>query len=124
MLIYALSGPFWCAQDDVAIALSACMKSPDLISVDKLVTITYTTALSDSIDNPTNMASDRVYLFSGTKDTVVNPGVMKKLDEYYNNFVTNGKIATMFSIPAEHSVVGIVHATCSIMLYGGPVVIV
>ena len=109
MCSFGLSGPFWCAQGDLAIAHSACMKSPELISVDKLVAITYITALTDTIDKPSHMANDRVYLFSGTKDTVVNSGVVKKLDEYYNHFVTGGRVITMF-IPAEHAMVGIVIA--------------
>ena len=108
------------------------MKSPDLISVDELVTITHTTALSGTIDEPSYMANDRVYLFSGTKDTVVNPGVMKKLTEYYSHFVTGGNIATMFSIPAEHSMVGVLHVNvylfnfkeCISQGYGGSIIIV
>ena len=67
-------GPFWCAQDNVEIALSSCMKKPADISVTELVSITYSTSVTGTIDLPHNLKSDRVYLFSGTKDTVVNPG--------------------------------------------------
>ena len=70
----SLAGPFWCAQDDIEIALSSCMVKPELISVAELVAITYTTALSKSIDYPSHLSSDRVFLFSGTLDTVVDPG--------------------------------------------------
>jgi len=52
----------------------ACMKNPALIVVQRLVSITYTTALSLTIDNPVNMKNDAVYLFSGTNDTVVVQG--------------------------------------------------
>ena len=92
------------------------MKSPELISVDKLVTITYTTALSDTIDKPSHLANDRVYLFSGTKDTVVNSGVVKKLADYYTNFVTDGRLVTMF-MPAEHAMVGIVIAILLVLSF-------
>ena len=67
-------GPFFCAQDDLAVALSSCTEDPELISVPELVTITYNTALTDTIDAPVNMASDRVFVFAGTLDTVVNSG--------------------------------------------------
>jgi predicted peptidase len=67
-------GPFWCAQDDLEIALSSCMKDPSLISVDELVKITHNTALTDTIDPLTNLVDDKVYLFSGSKDTVIKPG--------------------------------------------------
>lgn len=32
---------------------------------------------------------------------------MKKLQEYYSNFVTDGTIYTEFSVPAEHAMVGL-----------------
>ncbi|XP_064405963.1 poly(3-hydroxybutyrate) depolymerase-like [Halichondria panicea] len=98
-------GPFFCAQDNLDIALSACTKSPELISVDKLIAITYTTALGGTIDKPSHLSSDRVYLFSGSLDSIVNPGVMKKLAQYYSSFVTKGDVYSMFSIPAEHAMV-------------------
>jgi hypothetical protein len=43
-------GPFWCAQDDVALALSECMKHGDLISVSELALIMVNTAASGFID--------------------------------------------------------------------------
>ncbi len=85
--------------------LSACTKSPDLISVDELVAVTWTTALSGTIDKPSHLANDRVYLFSGSLDSVVDPGVVKKLAQYYTHFVTKREIYSMFSITAEHAMV-------------------
>ena len=70
-----LLGPFWCAQDDIAIALSACMTKPELISVSSLVAVTGTTAISRTIDEPSNMKNHKVFLFSGTNDTIVVPGM-------------------------------------------------
>lgn len=67
-------GPFWCAQDDIEIALGACMKLPIGIDVAELVAITRTTARTETIDSPDNLNGDRVYLFSGTKDSVVVQG--------------------------------------------------
>ncbi len=73
----------------------------------ELVAITYTTALSGTIDKPSHLSSDRVYLFSGSLDSQVHPGVMKKLSQYYSSFITNGDVYSMFSIPAEHAMVSI-----------------
>ena len=67
-------GPFWCAQDNLSVAMTACMENPALIVVSELVSITYMTALSLAIDNPINMKNDPVYLFSGTGDSVVVQG--------------------------------------------------
>ncbi len=81
-------GPFWCAQDNVYIALNSCMKYPELISVSELVKITYSTALSLTIDSPSNMKNDRVYLFSGSQDTVVKQGMcVYALHVHLNSYV-------------------------------------
>lgn len=72
---FICTGPFYCAHGDVETALHACMVSPDLISVRALVDITDATAATGTIDNPKYLADDRVYLFSGTLDSVVVPGV-------------------------------------------------
>ena len=50
------------------------MKSPQLIFVPELISITQTTALTGTIDLPGHLRNDKVYLFSGTRDTVVDPG--------------------------------------------------
>lgn len=111
--MFSLLGPFWCAQDDVEIALGACMKNPELIFTFELVSITYSTALTGTIDNPSHLANDRVYLFSGTLDSVVVPGVMEKLAVYYSSFITSGQIYSMFSIPAEHAMVSVCILICT-----------
>jgi hypothetical protein len=54
------------------------------INVSVLWEATSYAALADSIDSPSNLALQRVYLFSGQKDTKVVPGVMVKLQEYYS----------------------------------------
>jgi len=61
-------GPFYCAQANVLTALSACMKTPELISVAELAAITHSTALTGTIDGTRNLKSHRVYLFSGMRD--------------------------------------------------------
>ena len=46
-------GPFYCAEDNGDIALSSCMKTPALISLVELETITKSTYLTThTIDNP------------------------------------------------------------------------
>ena len=67
-------GPFYCAQNSLEIALSACMVKPELISVPELVQITYNTAATLTIDPPAHMAGDQVYIFSGSRDDVVVQG--------------------------------------------------
>ena len=81
------------------------MKDPSLISVDVLIDIvdrTYKT--TKTIDAPENLASDRVFLFSGKNDSVVVQGVMTKLEIFYGRLVLEpGNIMGEFDVEAEHS---------------------
>lgn len=95
-------GPFWCAQDNIAIALGPCMKQPDLISISWLRSITYATAASLTIDPVEGMKHSQVYLMSGKYDTIVASGVVKKAEEYYSGFVPEGNVSSLYTLPAEH----------------------
>jgi hypothetical protein len=57
------------------------------INVDKLVQYTKDQSTSRTIDSVSYLSDDKTYLFSGTKDSVVNPKVMGHLQEYYGNFL-------------------------------------
>ena len=49
---------------------------PDLIDVSKLVSTVHSYAKSGKIDDPMHLSNDMVYLYSGTRDTVVRPGMV------------------------------------------------
>jgi hypothetical protein len=94
--------PYFCAQDTLAGA-EACMDTPDLIVLADLYTETDYAFSTGTIDAPSNLSSSRVYLYSGTNDTVVNPGTMRKTQEYYSHYVASSAIKTVFDIPSEHA---------------------
>ena len=97
-------GPYWCANDNLAIALSTCMNGTVRAAayvagscwgivthggrviaqppVTELVTVTKTTALSGFADDPSNLADDRVWLYSALNDTVVATSVVKATEAY------------------------------------------
>ena len=95
-------GPFWCAQDSLSVAMNMCMQHPDLISITELVAVTYSSAATGVIDSTSYLKNSKVYTISGERDTTVYPGVVKKLVEYYSEFVTEGSINSIYSLPAEH----------------------
>jgi len=96
-------GPYWCANANVLIAETSCMATPSLIVVEELVAATSFAFAVLSIDAPSNMVNSKVYLFSGTKDTVVNPGVLDKTVEYYSHYVPSSAIKLVNNIQAEHA---------------------
>eukprot|EP01119_Soliformovum_irregulare_P003197 TRINITY_DN13534_c0_g1_i1.p1 TRINITY_DN13534_c0_g1~~TRINITY_DN13534_c0_g1_i1.p1 ORF type:complete len:336 (-),score=58.30 TRINITY_DN13534_c0_g1_i1:37-924(-) len=98
-------GPYWCANGNVEVALNACTIYPEYISVLELIAATEYAEGLESIDNTDNMWNDRIWLLSGTLDTIVYPGVVKKLESYYRNYVQSANIATEYQLRAEHSFV-------------------
>ena len=68
--------PYWCAQLGLEHAMIDCMTVPSLIDVQKLVEATEFAYATGTIDNPSHLSKDRVFLFSGSNDTVVHPGVL------------------------------------------------
>lgn len=94
--------PYYCAEDNVVSALS-CMSSPDTIILDDLIDATSYALSMGSIDDTTNIAQSKVYLYSGANDTVVSPGTMQKLEKYYLNYMHSSSIKTVFNISSEHA---------------------
>jgi len=96
-------GPYWSAQANVDIAL-ALMENPSLIVIPTLLAETAYAATMRSIDPPSNLRGSRLYAFSGTHDSVVDPGVVLKLVEYYSRLgVNDSQIRPVFNLSAEHS---------------------
>ena len=77
-------GPYNCAQGLVSNALFQCMKTtlggPDPA---ELFAGAQELAAAGRIDDPVNLADDKVYLFAGTRDSTVLPEVVASLEEFY-----------------------------------------
>lgn len=98
-------GPYYCAQGSVSTATGACMATPSSINVDTLASTTNSWASQGLIDATSNLGQSKVYLFSGSKDTTVVPGVMDALQRYYLKYVPTANIQYKKDIAAEHSMV-------------------
>lgn len=64
-------GPYYCALGSASVALVDCMSSPNSIDLDMLISKAQTNAKNGDIDNLSNLAGSKVYLFSGTQDSTV-----------------------------------------------------
>ena len=100
-------GPFYCAMNNVEIAQHACMTTPEHIDVSNLVHFTKNAILTGTIDRPSNLEQSKVWIYSGLNDTVVNQGVVKKTEEFYNQLVGEGKvdILSIYDHVGEHALV-------------------
>ena len=81
------------------------MTTPALINVAELIDITRATAATTgTVDDPAHLCASRVFLFSGSADTVVHSGVVKKLEQYYRGFgMKDANIKSHYNVSAEHA---------------------
>ena len=98
-------GPFYCAEGSITNATGRCMASPTGIPTSTLVNTTNSWASAGSIDPVANLQSSKVYLFSGSIDSTVKPGVMDALKTYYNSFVPTANVIYKKDIAAEHAMI-------------------
>lgn len=99
--------PFGCAEGRPLAATSACMKQgamsvPFPPTVDRIASVIQ--SVSGSIDPVEGMADDRVYLFHGTKDSVVSREAMDLVQDVLEHFgVPKTQIVYDNSFAAPHS---------------------
>eukprot|EP01006_Ploeotia_vitrea_P036240 TRINITY_DN66000_c5_g1_i2.p1 TRINITY_DN66000_c5_g1~~TRINITY_DN66000_c5_g1_i2.p1 ORF type:complete len:317 (-),score=139.21 TRINITY_DN66000_c5_g1_i2:877-1827(-) len=96
-------GPFYCAGDSAITAQTACMSMPSEIDTSSLVKAAKYCEQTDTCDALANLKTQKVWLWSGTSDTVVHQGVMKSLAQFYTDFMPSPSINETFTVPAEHS---------------------
>ncbi|KAK3577426.1 hypothetical protein CHS0354_032275 [Potamilus streckersoni] len=99
---FPLSAPFACSGGIAATAL-LCMQTPSIVSPTALEAIVTSGANVGNVDATSNLLHDKVYIFDGQFDSVVNPGIGPKIQQFYGHFISDtGHIKTVFDIQAEH----------------------
>ena len=75
---FTLLVPYACTGGGGAVTgLTSCMNVPSTISTTYLETLTAGAALLGNIDRTSNMRNDKIWIFDGTADTKVNPGMYR-----------------------------------------------
>ncbi|KAM9312813.1 poly(3-hydroxybutyrate) depolymerase-like [Gastrophryne carolinensis] len=95
-------GPYYCAAGNALLATSTCMHLPAGISILAIRTYAQTAANTGLIDPLSNLGRSRVFIFSGSKDSVLVQGVAQKLQEFYSSYISSGSIKAVYSVAAEH----------------------
>lgn len=98
-------GPYYCAEDSLAVALTRCMIPDEYDQPDpvRLAWITRMFADDGRIDAVGEMANDQVWIFSSPGDTVVRQRVSDRLLDYYRHFVDDTRITYVNSVGGQHS---------------------
>jgi hypothetical protein len=100
------AGPYNCAQGSLAAAYYNCLTPrmwTPLPATSMLKLQTEALAASGQIDPTANLATAKVWLFSGTKDHIVLPKVVEALRHYYLQF--KAKPVLVNDKPAGHAMI-------------------
>jgi poly(3-hydroxybutyrate) depolymerase len=75
-------------------------------NADRLAALARQTAAAGKIDPIANLADDRVYIFTGSKDLVVSSVVVDSTRQFYEHLgVKSGQIKYVHTVPAGHSII-------------------
>ncbi|WP_256078569.1 PHB depolymerase family esterase [Massilia sp. YIM B04103] len=105
-------GPYYCARGNVSTATTVCScttlpamchVSAGGTDVSGLAAITSQNAGNGSIDPVAGMNRQRIWLFSGSADTLVPTPVMDDLASYYQNYVPAANIRYKKDLAAQHA---------------------
>jgi poly(3-hydroxybutyrate) depolymerase len=105
-------GPYYCSQGSVFTATTSCSCTSDLFEcrvrpggtrVPELIALTDWFAASQTIDPTSALAGHRIWMLSGSIDTVVPQAVMNDLNTYYRHYVDASRIFYRRSLIAEHA---------------------
>jgi poly(3-hydroxybutyrate) depolymerase len=108
-------GPYYCGQNDAIRAITQCSCSLDApfptcnvsstsADVPHLESVTRALAHDGAIDPPTHLATHRVFIFTGGKDSIVPGTIAAQLEDYYQRFsVPAGNITKTVQANAAHT---------------------
>lgn len=102
-------GPYDCAQNSAIKAVQVCM--PGQANAATSIGSTEQAWADRKIDNPANLADDKIWLFSGYNDGVVKQPTMDELYKYYNHYTDAGNIFYKDTTDAGHAQITVDYGT-------------
>jgi poly(3-hydroxybutyrate) depolymerase len=96
------AGPYYCAQGMATLATTRCLTRDSAPPVEALAATVRAWAAAGAIDATSHLRASRVFLFSGSRDSVVVPALGADLKRFYTAFVPAAQIVHRTDVPAEH----------------------
>ena len=99
-------GPYYCAVNNVDVAQTSCMNdSPAIaqVGINLLEANTNAWAMAGWIDATRHLAKQKIYLYSGTRDSTVVQPVVTWLKTYYQHYIAPANIVYDNASSAEHA---------------------
>jgi poly(3-hydroxybutyrate) depolymerase len=94
-------GPFYCAKGQMTTALTTCMAIGTGIDTTGIKSTIKSWESAGKIDNSAHLVDSRVYIFSGTSDSTVNPKVNKVNEDLYSEL--GATVQSEFTKAAGHT---------------------
>lgn len=94
-------GPYYCAKGNTMTALTSCMSGYGIVDLNGIHKTIGEYEKSGKIDSISNIKNSKVFIFSGKKDTTVNPKVSKLGEKLYKDL--GAAVLTEYGIDAAHS---------------------
>jgi len=96
------AGPWYCAEASLARALGSCMQGDPAPDAAALAAAARDAARNGAIDDVAGLATDKVWVFHGSRDAVVTRPVTDALVGFYRAFLPEGSIRYETGVPAAH----------------------
>jgi len=98
-------GPFYCAKGSAQNALNRCMKGKRSFELaDESLKMIHKLAKEKKVDDPSSIEKDRIYIFAGVLDVVVNQSVGYQLKRLYHLLgLKNSSIKMIDDMNAGHT---------------------
>lgn len=94
-------GPYWCASGAMKKGLGPCMNGGD-VGMDELRAYADEQARNDAIDALVNLQDDKVWLFHGALDTIINKDVPAAAKSFYEGLLAAGSIIAVTNVEVPH----------------------
>jgi poly(3-hydroxybutyrate) depolymerase len=94
------AGPYGCAQNSMTTALGPCVKGG--VDVPALLEAARTAAMRGAIDPLESTRGDRIWLFHGSADEVVNAGVMTAARDFYTSLTDPANVSYVDNVAVTH----------------------
>jgi poly(3-hydroxybutyrate) depolymerase len=96
-------GPVYCSQGSATKATGPCTEDSGSRELPKLISIVNDWSATGKIDPTVNLATSKVYLYSGTLDSTVRQPVMDDLHTMYLNYMNSANVVYKNDLAAEHA---------------------
>lgn len=95
-------GIYSCSEGSLVNAQIRCMAFPERLVVTDFLQLTEKLQSEGKIDSIANLKKQKVFVFSGTEDSVVKPAAGTKLTEFYSSFGLSNPVKFVKDVRAGH----------------------